>query len=309
MNIDLKLGYDCNNNCIHCVIADKREIANKRIGTTNRTTEQCKAELFESRIAGCYTVILTGGEPTIRKDLLEIVECANGLGYIISMQTNGRMFFYPEFCELLSPYNIVYVIALHGPTAEIHDSITRASGSFEQTVQGIKNLKALHQNVIGKLVIQKNNIPCLEKTVDLFLELGIKTINMAFPHPLGNAKENFQFVVPRYSETRTTLLTLIDKVKKVNIGRDDENRIKIIFETLPFCVIEEADEYNHEKICQKTETYIKDLVSSTQKWNVERPKEKTKFPQCEQCAQKNDCEGVWKEYSEEYGGQEFQPLK
>ena len=140
---DIKLGYTCNNNCIHCVIANNRKSALAVRGNVDRTTKEYMSELVDSRRRGVNYVTFTGGEPTIRKDILELVKFATKIGLRVSIQSNGRMFNYYKFAEELSKYDINFVIAVHSHTPEIHDSITRAKGSFKQTMNGIKNLKAI----------------------------------------------------------------------------------------------------------------------------------------------------------------------
>ena len=63
-----------------------------------KTTEQIKEDLNKAR-ERCDSVVLVGGEPTIRKDIIEIVKYAKQLGFKkIQIQTNGRRFAYKNFC-------------------------------------------------------------------------------------------------------------------------------------------------------------------------------------------------------------------
>jgi len=97
--VDIKLGYTCNNNCRHCVIADQREHALDMIGKEDLSTEEFKREILKSRKRGFTSIIFTGGEPTIRKDFLELLDYASFIGFRVNIQTNGRMLYYPEFAE------------------------------------------------------------------------------------------------------------------------------------------------------------------------------------------------------------------
>ena len=82
---DLKVGFACNNRCLFCAQGEKR----RQRGVVPA------AQLIE-RLRGAYTpgrgLVLTGGEPTVRKDLVGLVRVARGYGYSpIQIQTNGRM--------------------------------------------------------------------------------------------------------------------------------------------------------------------------------------------------------------------------
>ena len=131
-HVDIKLHYACNNNCIHCVIADQRKTVLERgdrdfqnHGRGRCGTCRCKGARFRCRD-------LTGGEPTIRKDLPVLVKAATSLGLAVGLQTNGRMLAYPEVRGRTSGLSIRFVIALHGPDAFVHDAVTRAPGSLNR---------------------------------------------------------------------------------------------------------------------------------------------------------------------------------
>ena len=83
----IKTGYSCNNNCIHCVIADNKESLMVRGLPINRSTIEYKKELYASKLSGFDNVSFTGGEPTIRKDIIELLSYAKKLGYTTSLQT------------------------------------------------------------------------------------------------------------------------------------------------------------------------------------------------------------------------------
>lgn len=93
--LDLKVGFSCNNNCRFCVQGNKR----KKYG--DKSTAELK-KLLRKGAKGHDRLILTGGEPTIREDLPELVGFAKEIGFKqIQIQTNGRRFAYRDFCEEL----------------------------------------------------------------------------------------------------------------------------------------------------------------------------------------------------------------
>ena len=63
---DLKVGFTCNNKCLHCVVEDKKD-------TKDLTLEEIK-HIVDNNVAENDTVVLTGGEVSIRKDFYEIVK-------------------------------------------------------------------------------------------------------------------------------------------------------------------------------------------------------------------------------------------
>jgi len=302
---DIKIGYSCNNNCIHCVIAGQREPAIKHRGNQDRSTAEYIQELEESRSGGCDFIVFTGGEPTIRKDLPYLLEYAKKIGYEIAMQTNGRMFYYKDYAEkICSIANIRYVIAIHGADGDTHDKITQAKNSFDQTIQGIKNLIRLKQIITGKTVISKKNYRQLPEIARIFMKLGVKNMNFAFPHAEGNAWKYFDDVVPTYTEIEPYIKETIKTVEEQ--GED----IILRFETIPYCFMEGYEKYAVENEYQNTErTELKNLIGKPIDWDIIRKQIKQKFPQCSECKYGNICEGPWKEYSKKYGIEEFKSVK
>ena len=127
--IDIKLHFTCNNHCKFCVIDDFKK------KTPSKSKEEVFMFLKTAYKEGAREVIFTGGEPTIYPYILEIVNKAKVIGYkIIHIQTNGRRFYYNEFCQkIINAGANFFSISIHGPNAETHDFLTSVSGAYEQT--------------------------------------------------------------------------------------------------------------------------------------------------------------------------------
>lgn len=301
--VDIKLGYSCNDACIHCVVDDFRDALRAKGLHQDKTTRQFIDELSEAR-GRADTVVLTGGEPTIRRDLVDIVRHARSLGYRILVQSNGRRFSDPSFVDaLVAASDMTFCIALHGPTAEVHDAVTRRGGAFEETVAGIGNLLARRQAVTGKIVLSRVNTPHLVETVELFHALGVRYVSIAYPHALGMARKMWDEVVPRYVDVLPFLHRALDAVHRLGMSADAE--------TFTYCHMEGYEHFISE-IQQQLETYVElqqyGCDDAVLDWSVVRRDIKRKFPPCRACRFDAICEGPWTEYAERYGGDEFRPL-
>ncbi len=294
--IDLKIGFECNNMCKFCVQGSKRyEYAPKTRDELFRDMEEGRKESDE--------IVFTGGEPTIRKDLPQLVERAKSLGYkLIQIQTNGRMFSSKAFCEtLIAAGANEFSPAIHGPSPEIHDSLTCAKGAFAQTVKGIINLKELGQRVIMNSVITKPNHTFLPATALLFVKLKVDQYQFAFVHALGSAKKNFEEIVPRYSELEPYLK------KGLDIGV--AHGVRVMTEAVPLCVLTGGyEKYAAEFVMPQTKIF--DAKWIIEDYTVYRHTEgKLKGPKCNECLYFGFCEGPWREYPETFGFDEFKPVK
>jgi len=180
----VKLTNLCNNNCIVCHILDKKASKNKSLSEIKKELERIRKEYSE--------LIITGGEPTVRKDLIDIIKCVKQLDfYHITLRTNGRMFSYLNYCEEIIKAGVdCFEIYLYGHTAKLHDSITRVPGSFNQTVQGIENLKKLNQYVIVNVIITKQNYEHLSKITQLVININVDLISLEYINPKKKVKND-----------------------------------------------------------------------------------------------------------------------
>ena len=195
-----QLGFSCNNNCWHCSLPMWEH-------SHDLTTNEVKEVLKKAKENGVNVIALTGGEPTIRKDFLEIIRYAKSLNFDrIELQTNGRMFAYKQFALKTVEYGITDIyVSFHAPTKELQDFITRVNGSFVESVKGLRNALSLDVRVETNTVISKLNYKILDKLLVFFYELGVREVEIDFLRPMGNAWKYFDLVVPRKSEVKSYL--------------------------------------------------------------------------------------------------------
>lgn len=291
--VDVKTGFNCNNRCTFCVQGNKREIYG------NRTTEEVRDILRQSR-QDSDSIVFTGGEVTIRKDFLELLGYAKSLGFQhIQVQSNGRMFSNLPFCmKAIQLGATEFSPAVHGPTAEIHDELTQARGSFAQTVRGIQNLKALNQRVVMNSVVTQLNARHLPAMARLFLSLRVDQFQFAFVHALGTAGELFDTVVPRKSELKPYLLEALDIARAAGVPA--------FTEAVPYCFMEGYDWHVAERFIPRTKIFEQTVIVedyTEYRWS----EGKAKGPPCQTCVVSADCEGPWREYPEHFGWDEFIP--
>jgi His-Xaa-Ser system radical SAM maturase HxsC len=112
----------------------------------------------------------SGGEPTLyREGLIELIEKCSGIlpNTIIDILTNGRAFSDPNYATLLADINhqnCMICIPVYSDVPEIHDYVVQSQGAFDETIEGILNLKALNQKVEIRIVIHKQTIDTLIET-------------------------------------------------------------------------------------------------------------------------------------------------
>lgn len=301
LTYDLKTGYSCNNHCVHCVIEDSRDNLIIHNNSIDLSTEECFFQIDQAIKLGAKYIVLTGGEVTIRKDFSSLVNYCAQQNLDITIQTNGRRLYVPEIARAtLLIKQIRFVIALHGVCSQTHDRITRVVGSFNETCEGIKYCLQHNKLIILKVVISKYNINELSKIVALASNLGVRFICFAFPHGQGGARKRFNEVIPKYTDLNFQLQEIIKNAKIFNI--------QIEFEDIPFCIIPHNMHLVGELKYRFGNTICSQVGDEIFDWSEVRKSIKKKSYQCLNCSMNSICEGVWSEYIDTYGGNEFIPI-
>lgn len=296
---DLKVGFKCNNFCVHCVITDKKE-------TIDYTTEEIK-NIIDS-VDEDYTIGFTGGEATIRKDFTELCKYAKETGHHVALQTNGTMLGDYEFAEGLVGYLDNVLLAIHSHIPEVHNKIVDCPAKlnmYEKTIQGLKNVTELGFDVVTQTVISRYNIKDLPETYDFIQDIspGVP-MNLTYPHPNGNALHNAEDILPRYTEIHPYIQKILKKYARL-----------INTEAIPMCYLypyQDVVNYNvDEEIMNPDRKSVQagvdranasnsnslfDDEGRIQDYRVADRSEKRKGPLCRECVFNKRCAGVWKEY-------------
>jgi His-Xaa-Ser system radical SAM maturase HxsC len=224
----------CNSNCIFCPEAE---------GARSKK-EEIPFAYFEDMISlipeNTESLCLTGGEPTCsRKNFVEVLRlCKSYLPNTrIQILSNSRAFSVKSFVsqmEFVMPTFVLLGTALHSHQAEIHDQITQVDGSFLQTIQGIRNMKALQVQIEIRIVICHYNAQSLVELVD-FVERelkGIQRITFMGMELQGNAARNKDEVWADYYSSSDELKRAVYHCMELGIEPAIYN--------IPLCVMDES---------------------------------------------------------------------
>lgn len=306
--LDIKVGYGCNNDCIHCVVRPVREDLVARNERPNLETEEILGLIDGAVNANLTGIVLTGGEVTIRPDFARLASYATDKDLDVIIQTNARLLSDPGVLGSLARLpHLTFIIALHAPTSEVHDAITGRRGSFEQTTKAIRMLKSQDRVIIGKIVISALNADFIFETAILSRELGVDEFSVVFPHMPSWVKREYRKIVPRYTSIERQISAVAEYSEAHGFWTD--------FETLPFCVCPDCESFwkrNCDMISKARQSMRSNCATNIRDglldWEILRPSMKLKAEQCSQCVFDRLCEGTWSEYSESYGTNEFRAV-
>ncbi len=124
-------NWNCNQKCLHCYAANQELAETKEL-----TTEEWKKVIDICRKNCIPQLTFTGGEPTLRSDLVELVDYSRW--FITRLNTNGVLLT-KELCKALYDASLDSVqITLYSSDRDIHNKLVGAD-NFDKTVEGIKN--------------------------------------------------------------------------------------------------------------------------------------------------------------------------
>jgi radical SAM protein with 4Fe4S-binding SPASM domain len=171
--MDLAITYRCNNNCSHCYNARPRQYPELDTGRWKLVLDK----LWE---AGIPHVVFTGGEPTQRPDLAQLIAHAEGKGQIAGINSNGRRLKDAAYLNELVTAGLDHAqITLESHDPAIHNSMVGAKGAWNDTVAGLKNALATKDlYVMTNTTLLSSNAPYLAQTLQFLGELGVPTIGL-----------------------------------------------------------------------------------------------------------------------------------
>ena len=158
----------CNLKCMHCYESagkpDKNEL----------NTEKAMRVIDILADAGVLIIAFSGGEPTVRHDILKLIKYASMGGMYVAMATNGLALASMDKVRELKNAGLRFAqISLDGIDPNTHDSFRGVKGAFEKTVQGIKNCVAEKLCVEIATTGTRFNYKEIPDIIDFADELGV----------------------------------------------------------------------------------------------------------------------------------------
>ncbi|MBM4387303.1 MAG: radical SAM protein, partial [Deltaproteobacteria bacterium] len=265
----IDLGSSCNNRCVHCEIAD-------RLGKGGKDFEHYSALLKKRKERRAVDMVVTGGEPTLDREMLEkVTREAAELHYerrIVA--TNGRMFSYKGFALRMAAAGLNQaLVSLNSFDPAAHDGITGVRGSFRQTVSGIRNLTGCGVKVDAAVWITASNLDGLAGTIAFIRRLGVSSIHLRYPAPVGSAANNALAILP-YPSALPAVFDAMLSTKDFDVNLSG----------VPFCLVPD---------------HLKPRVAPLPFFHfpIYRP-QKSKPDECLECTEYISCLGFWRDTHE-----------
>jgi pyruvate-formate lyase-activating enzyme len=230
---DVRLGYRCNARCGFCYYQDSLDTPVEK----EPTTAQLRRQLEVLRGSGATEVEFTGGEPTIRSDLVELVRYAASLGFVnISMITNGLRLAKPAFADAVIDAGVNdFLFSIHGHTAALHDAHTRIRGSFARVMSAVANAQARGARCRSSTTVTGRNYAHVGDILQRMIALEMDCIHLAVFSPVTEAKGTDPEMYVRYSDAAAAI--------KSGIDRHADRLPALSVKYIPFCFMTGYEKY------------------------------------------------------------------
>ncbi len=211
LRMDLALTFKCPNNCIHCYAGGPHE-------TAELNTSQWKEVIDRLSQIGIFILTFTGGEPTLREDLPELLQYAQNKGMVTGLITNGRKLKDKEYVKALEKAGLDFVqVTLESHKPKIHDLMTATKGSWKETVAGIKNAAQSQIYVTTNTTLSKYNAPEFLRTIDYIKELDVAAFGCNSLIYSGKANAISQEFALPVEALKELLQKIRDKAQQLNL--------------------------------------------------------------------------------------------
>ncbi|MHC4423787.1 MAG: radical SAM protein, partial [Planctomycetota bacterium] len=141
----------CNLRCVHCYNNSGSRAEDEL------STKEAKDVLRDLAGFGVPSVLFSGGEPLMRKDLFELMSTGRELGLRTVISTNGTLIT-ADMAKQIKAHDVSYVgISLDG-IGPINDKFRAVEGAFDKAVEGIRNCQDAGVRIGLRLTLTQRNV-------------------------------------------------------------------------------------------------------------------------------------------------------
>lgn len=166
--MDISLSYKCNNKCPHCYLSNN----NENYSLSTRQWEKVISRLWK---IGIPQIVFTGGECTLREDLVHLVKYSNK--FIVGIISNGTNITKDMALSLKEAELDWIQITLNSNKEKTHDLMEGRKGSYKETINGIKNCIDAGLQVSLNMTITKANKNDVKGLIVLAKKLGVTLVS------------------------------------------------------------------------------------------------------------------------------------
>jgi AdoMet-dependent heme synthase len=217
-SVSWNLTQRCNLQCAHCYMSAFSGADTGR----ELSTAECRRIIDEIAVTNPNVfLILTGGEPLLRKDIFDIATCSADKGFTVVLGTNGVLLREPQARQMRQSGIQGASISLDSTDPDKHDAFRHLPGAWRGAVRATEALRAEGLDFSLHTSITSWNVEEIPAMIDLAGELGAKVLNFFFLVRTGRG-EGITDITPQQYEQILTYLARIQGLGNTDDGGSGE---------------------------------------------------------------------------------------
>lgn len=158
--------------------------------------------------AGVIELLVEGGEPLQRQDVLEILSYA-APKMLVRLRTNGTLIDH-RMIERIKGAGIAHVcVDFMGASDAVHDWHVGVPGAFQRSLTGLRTSLEAGLNTVALIIMTRRNVDELQDFIDLMVAEGIRRVGILRLYPLGRARRSWKELALPLSEQMAALDRLV----------------------------------------------------------------------------------------------------
>lgn len=201
-SILFEITQRCNLDCLYCYNVWKNGAAYP-IGelSTDETKRLLQKSIAESR---CRNVTLTGGEPFLRQDILDIISFLSKMKVSITIITNGTLLDADTIKECIKYGAVLFEVPLLSTKNDVQDGLMRGE-SFDKVLDAIATIRSTGGKVVPAFVATRKNIVDLREVLELSIGMAVDGFMLNRFNPGGEGKQHIDELLPTRDEFEDAL--------------------------------------------------------------------------------------------------------
>jgi radical SAM protein with 4Fe4S-binding SPASM domain len=212
-SVSWNLTQRCNLHCAHCYMSAFAGADTSR----ELSTEECRRVIAEIAAANPNVfLILTGGEPLLRKDIFDLAACSADQGFTVVLGTNGVLLREPQARQMRRSGVQGASVSLDSTDPHKHDAFRHLSGAWHGAIRATEALRAEGLDFSIHTSITTWNVEEIPAMIDLAGELGAKVLNFFFLVRTGRGEGITDITPDQYEQ----ILTYLARVQGLGDAKD-----------------------------------------------------------------------------------------
>lgn len=223
---EIALTYRCQNNCVFCYASAGDRGNREGEMSADQVKRIIDAIVDDARVP---TLSFTGGEPTVRPDLPELVSYASSRGLRVNLITNGIICGNKNYVQKLKKSGLKSAqVSLEAVDEDLHNRIVQNPGAYRATLKGLENLVEAGIHTHTNTTLCGPNIEHFPRLIDFLVEMGMEYFSMNMVIRTGGGVDNMD-MFPGYTKIGEVLPDIIKYAREKGIR-------PVWYSPIPYCI-------------------------------------------------------------------------